>query len=142
MFAGTQGRVSSSSTSITWRYGRPVARVMPISHVRFAETNASKPPRALSASAISADSWAVALAVSSGCSMPRSPAKAQQPQPSGMNTSSATAPAIAVSAPVAPSAVVEQVGCTATVGSFADTLSRGSTSRATNVVASSMRSPA
>ena len=41
MFAGTQGRVSSSSTSITWRYGRPVARVMPISHVRFADTNAS-----------------------------------------------------------------------------------------------------
>ena len=82
-----------------------VARSMPISHIRFADRCASK-----SRAVTSAASRAVAEAVSSLCSMPRSPAKAQQPASSGTTTSSAHASATAAAVPRRPGAASSRWG--------------------------------
>src|SRR4051794_18655499 len=90
------------------RYSWPVALLMPSSQVRFTDAySANERPFT------SAASTEVADAVSSGCRRPRSPANAQHPQSTGTTASGDRAPAIAVSLPVMPSAVDEQVGCTA-----------------------------
>ena len=82
---------------------------MPSSQVRLQEACASNRPPASSAACA-----AVAEAVSSGCSSPRSPANAQQPQLSGTVTESATASATRRSVSLSPIRVDEQVGCSAT----------------------------
>src|SRR5690625_6829529 len=68
---------------------------MPISQVRLQETYAPNRPRPDSRSAISAASTSVAPAVSSGCSIPRSPAKPQHPHDVGTTASWAAACATA-----------------------------------------------
>lgn len=62
-------RVAFSNNSNTCTYDSPVAFFMPSSHVRLHEACASAPHPATSAA-----SGAVAASVSSGCSIPRSPA--------------------------------------------------------------------
>lgn len=81
---------------------------MPISHVLLQDRYRS----ASSFATLAAASSAVAVAVNSGCSRPRSPAKAQQRQPSGTTTWSATKPASMMSESLTPIRVLEQVGCT------------------------------
>ena len=81
-------------------------------------------------------SW-VALAVSSGCSRPRSPANPQHDQESGTETSSLMNCAISIRSSLIPSRVDAQVGCTMTESSGRVTVSRGSSSSAANSITSS-----
>ena len=82
----------------------------------------------------------VADAVSSGCSIPRSPAKPQHDHASGTTTSSATTSATRRSDGSRPSWADEHVGCSARVGTSGVTAPRrGSSSRSANATASSTR---
>src|SRR6476661_7293222 len=100
---------------------------IPSSQVRLQEACASNRPPASSAVC-----GAVADAVSSGCSSPRSPANAQQPQSTGTVTVSATASATRRSVSASPIRVAEQVGCSATDASGVVIVSRGSSASAVN----------
>ena len=90
---------------------------------------------------MAAASRAVALAVSSGCSIPRSPANAQQPQSSGTVAESATADATAIRLAFEPALVLEQVGCTLIAARLAVTVSAGSSRSAAKSTASMMVRP-
>src|SRR3954470_20315587 len=95
---------------------------MPSSQVRLVDAYASYAPPANTSAAAAA----VALAVSSGCSIPLSPAKPQQLQFTGVTTSTAMADAMAARSGSIPSWVDEQVGCTTIEPIGSVTLSAGS----------------
>src|SRR5690349_8720707 len=107
---------------------------MPSSQVRLQEACASNRPPASSAAC-----GAVADAVSSGCSSPRSPANAQQPQLTGTVTVSAAASATRRSVSAGPVRVAERVGGSATDASGVVTVNRGSSVSAVNATASTTR---
>src|SRR5690625_4363897 len=110
---------------------------MPSSQVRLEETYQS-----VGCWATSAASAAVADAVSSGCSIPRSPAYPQHPQATGTTTFSAAASAIAARSSAEPRRVDEQVGGTVTDAARSPTSGRPSWWRHTKVTASTASGPA
>ncbi|MFJ8870616.1 hypothetical protein ACIRD6_33295 [Streptomyces sp. NPDC102473] len=110
---------------------------MPISQVRLHEACAAYCPATTSAA------WAaVAEAVGSGCSSPRSPANAQQPQLSGTSARSATARPSAIRASLLPKCAVEHVGWRARDASLRGWGRRGSSVSTANWTLSVNRSGA
>src|ERR1019366_4798847 len=110
------------------------ARDMPISQVTFVERYASN-----SSLCTDADSSAVALAVNSGWSNPRSPANAQHAQSNGIVTLFESARAIRSKLALDPRTVLEHVGCKSAESSFFVIFKFGSKCSAAKSIASMMR---